>query len=238
MKLHLNIAWMWAPKGALKILSQGSICTPSGIMHPVMLHPNMLQSTLVTDGKCGWPSPKLFIHLKWKKTHRQVRKCSKIFNIFLFLILMLLFCTVHILLGTSVGKVDATLNTPTPITYSVQEDDGESLFLLSPLSGEFILSRSLDFEAQSLYVLTVMARQGDSQVSSVRVYFNVLDVNDNPPVFSWGTFSAFLLEDTGIGTCFLTLNVSDKDAGKNINSSPIMNKNITYDSLWTRVQKH
>lgn len=122
------------------------------------------------------------------------------------------------LTGTSVGKVDTVLKTPTPITYSVLEDDGESLFLLSPLSGEFLLSRSLDFEAQSLYVLTVMVRQGDSRVSSVSVYFNVLDVNDNPPIFSQGSFSAFLLEDTRVGTCFLSLNVSDKDSGKNKNT--------------------
>lgn len=112
------------------------------------------------------------------------------------------------------GKVETVFETLTPITYSVQEDDGEYLFLLSPLSGEFLLSRSLDFEAQSFYILTVVVQQGDSQVSSVRVYFNVLDVNDNPPVFGQGTFSASLLEDARVGTCFLSLNVSDKDDGK------------------------
>uniref|UniRef100_A0A672ZEU3 Cadherin domain-containing protein n=1 Tax=Sphaeramia orbicularis TaxID=375764 RepID=A0A672ZEU3_9TELE len=63
-------------------------------------------------------------------------------------------------------------------------------------------------------VLSVVAQQGDSQVSSVRVYFNVLDVNDNPPVFSKDDFSASLLENTRVGTCFLSFNVSDKDDGK------------------------
>lgn len=104
--------------------------------------------------------------------------------------------------------------TLTPIKYSVQEDDGENLFLLSPFSGEFLLSRSLDFEAQRFYILSVVVEQGDSPVSSVRVYFNVLDVNDNPPVFSQETFSASLLEDARVGTCFLSLNVSDKDEGE------------------------
>ncbi|XP_076591267.1 protocadherin Fat 4-like [Chaetodon auriga] len=117
--------------------------------------------------------------------------------------------------GTVVGKVETVFETLTPITYAVQEDDGENLFLLSPLSGEFLLSRSLDFEAQSFYILTVAAQQGDSQVSSVRVYFNVLDVNDNPPVFGQETFSASLLEDARVGTCFLSLNVSDRDEGGN-----------------------
>lgn len=112
------------------------------------------------------------------------------------------------------GKVATVFENLTPITYSVWEDDGESLFLLSPLSGDFLLSRSLDFEEQRFYILTVAAQQGDVQVSSVRVYFNVLDVNNNPPVFSQDTFYASLLEDTGVGTCFLSLNVSDKDDGK------------------------
>ncbi|KAK2846750.1 hypothetical protein Q5P01_009749 [Channa striata] len=117
--------------------------------------------------------------------------------------------------GTVVGKVEIAFESLTPITYSVQEDDGENLFLLSPLSGEFLLSRSLDFEAQRFYILTVAVQQGDSQVSSVRVYFNVLDVNDNPPVFSQEAFYAYLSEDAQVGTCFLSVNVSDKDDGDN-----------------------
>lgn len=118
------------------------------------------------------------------------------------------------LAGTVVGKVVTEFENLMPITYSVKEDDGESLFLLSPLSGEFLVSRSLDFEMQRFYILTVAVRQGDLALSSVRVYFNVLDVNDNPPVFSQDTFYASLPEDTQVGTCFLFLNVSDKDDGK------------------------
>ncbi|KAK5868871.1 hypothetical protein PBY51_009848 [Eleginops maclovinus] len=95
--------------------------------------------------------------------------------------------------GTVVGKVETVFEALTPIKYSVQEDDGENLFLLSPFSGEFLLSRSLDFEAQRFYILTVVVQQGDSQ----------------------DTFSALLLEDTVVGTCFLPLNVSDKDDGNN-----------------------
>lgn len=120
----------------------------------------------------------------------------------------------NVLAGTVVGKVETMFESLTTITYSVQEDDGENLFLLSPLSGEFLLSRSLDFETQRFFILTVVVQQGDLQVSSVRVYFNVLDVNDNPPVFSEDNFSASLLEDTRVGTCFLSLNVSDKDDGE------------------------
>ncbi|KAM9733774.1 protocadherin Fat 4 [Menidia menidia] len=117
--------------------------------------------------------------------------------------------------GTIVGKVETLFESPTPITYSVQEDDGENLFLLSPFSGEFLLSRSLDFETQRFYIITVEVQQGEAQVSGVRVYFNVLDVNDNPPAFSQDDYSASVPENMHAGSCFLSLNVSDKDDGEN-----------------------
>lgn len=118
------------------------------------------------------------------------------------------------LTGTVVGKLETGFESLTPITFSVQEDDGENLFLLNPFSGEFLLSRGLDFEAQRFYILSVVAQPGESRGSGVRVYFNVLDVNDNPPVFRQGAFAASLLEDARVGTCFLPLNVSDNDDGK------------------------
>uniref|UniRef100_A0A3P9I6A7 Si:dkey-1m11.5 n=1 Tax=Oryzias latipes TaxID=8090 RepID=A0A3P9I6A7_ORYLA len=112
---------------------------------------------------------------------------------------------------TVVGKVESQFESLRPLRLSVQADDGNNLFLLNPISGEFLLSRSLDFERQKFYILTVELQLGDSQVSSVRVYFNVLDVNDNPPVFSQENVTVSLLEDSAAGTCFLSLNVSDKD---------------------------
>ncbi|KAK7883342.1 hypothetical protein WMY93_029516 [Mugilogobius chulae] len=119
------------------------------------------------------------------------------------------------LAGTVVGKLEVPLTSPTPITFSVLEDDGQNLFLLSPLSGEFLLSRGLDFETQSLFILSVGAQMGHDLVSSIRVYFNVLDVNDNPPVFSQEAISLSLQENMWTGACFLALNVSDKDEEKN-----------------------
>uniref|UniRef100_A0AAV2J4J1 Uncharacterized protein n=1 Tax=Knipowitschia caucasica TaxID=637954 RepID=A0AAV2J4J1_KNICA len=114
--------------------------------------------------------------------------------------------------GTVVGQLEGP-QSPTPITFSVLEDDGQNLFLLSPLSGEFLLSRGLDFETQSLFILTVGAQMRLDSVTSIRVYFNVLDVNDNPPLFSRDVVSLSLQENMWTGACFLTLNVSDKDAG-------------------------
>lgn len=97
--------------------------------------------------------------------------------------------------------------------YSVLEDDGDGLFLLNPHSGKFLLSRMLDFEAEKFYILTAAAQYKDSQLTMVRVYFNVADINDNPPVFKLNVYSVSLQEDARIGLCFFNLNVSDDDDG-------------------------
>ncbi|XP_029485746.2 protocadherin Fat 4 [Oncorhynchus nerka] len=119
--------------------------------------------------------------------------------------------------GTIVGNVEAgePSKGSTNTIFSVLEDDGEGLFLLSRLSGDFLLSRSLDYETQRLYILTVVVKHGDLGASRVRVYFNVLDVNDNLPVFRLDSYSVSVPEDSPVGTCFLDLNVSDADDGMN-----------------------
>ncbi|XP_016430333.1 protocadherin Fat 4-like [Sinocyclocheilus rhinocerous] len=116
--------------------------------------------------------------------------------------------------GTIVGHVEAVYSEENETSvYSVQEDDGDGFFLLNPHSGEFLLSRALDFEMECYYILTAAAQQGDSELTRVRVYFSVIDVNDNPPVFSQNAFSASIPEDSPVGMCFLNLNVSDPDEG-------------------------
>ena len=63
-------------------------------------------------------------------------------------------------------------------------------------------------------VCVCVCTDSPAQTSSVAVAVKVLDVNDNPPEFKPDTYFASLLEDAAIGTCFLLLNVHDKDAGE------------------------
>ena len=99
------------------------------------------------------------------------------------------------------------------ITYSVSEDDEDGLFFLNPVTGVFNLTRTLDYEAQQYYVLTVRAEDGGGQFSTIRVYFNVLAVNDNPPLFSLSSHSTSLMENLPPGSTVLVFNVTDADDG-------------------------
>ncbi|XP_041054608.1 protocadherin Fat 4 [Carcharodon carcharias] len=117
--------------------------------------------------------------------------------------------------GTVVGLVTASAPNQgvDDKVYAIQEDDGNGLFVINPATGNFTLTRSLDFESAKYYILTVKAANTDGQFSVIRVYFNVLDINDNPPVFNPDSYSINIMENVPIGTSVLTLNVTDADEG-------------------------
>ncbi|XP_043530022.1 protocadherin Fat 4 isoform X1 [Chiloscyllium plagiosum] len=110
---------------------------------------------------------------------------------------------------------DADSGTNGEITYMVEEDDKDGVFFLNSVTGVFNLTQTLDYEKQPYYILTVRAEDGGGQFSTVRVYFNVLDVNDNPPVFSPSTYSAAVLENLPPGLSILTVKATDADDGPN-----------------------
>lgn len=99
------------------------------------------------------------------------------------------------------------------VTYSIDEDDEDSTFLLNPVTGVFNVTRPLDYESQQFYILTVQAQDGGDLFSSVRVYFNILDINDNPPVFNSSVYSTSILETLKPGASVLTVSARDADDG-------------------------
>ncbi|KAL4641609.1 protocadherin Fat 4 [Arapaima gigas] len=101
------------------------------------------------------------------------------------------------------------------ITYSLEEEDDDMVFLLNPVTGVFNVTRPLDYEVQQFYVLTARAADGGGQASSVRVYFNVLDINDNSPIFNNSVCSASIMENIPPGSSVISVKASDADDGPN-----------------------
>lgn len=99
------------------------------------------------------------------------------------------------------------------VTYSLEEEDEDETFLLNPVTGVFNVTRPLDYEVQQFYILTAKARDGGGQASTVRVYFNVLDVNDNPPVFNTSVYSTSVSESLPVGSSIVAVGASDPDDG-------------------------
>ncbi|XP_051810286.1 protocadherin alpha-10-like [Acanthochromis polyacanthus] len=95
--------------------------------------------------------------------------------------------------------------------FSLATHKGESL------TPELVLQKVLDREKQSVIRLTLTAVDGGTPAKSgsMTIIINVLDANDNPPVFSQTLYKASVYENVKIGTSIITLNATDLDAGQN-----------------------
>ncbi|XP_076020965.1 protocadherin alpha-3-like [Genypterus blacodes] len=84
-------------------------------------------------------------------------------------------------------------------------------------SAELILQKALDREKQAVIDLTLTAVDGGKPPKSgtLQIKVNVLDVNDNSPVFSKNLYKVRLVENAPIGTALLTLSATDLDDGVN-----------------------
>ncbi|KAM3612508.1 uncharacterized protein V6R79_009464 [Siganus canaliculatus] len=85
------------------------------------------------------------------------------------------------------------------------------------ISPELVLQKVLDREKQSMIRLILTAIDGGTPAKSgsMTILVNVLDINDNPPVFSQTLYKASVYENVKIGTSIITLNATDLDAGEN-----------------------
>ncbi|OWF51064.1 cadherin-related tumor suppressor-like [Mizuhopecten yessoensis] len=121
---------------------------------------------------------------------------------------------------TTIGRVDATdndLGVNGGVSYTLLTQFGGDMFDLDPNQGTFTLKSQLDFEQMQLYVLTVEARDhGDPSLSStVSVFMNVKDINDNSPTFDPASFSTKIFENVTVDSSIITVSASDSDSGVN-----------------------
>ncbi|CAK6956622.1 protocadherin alpha-8-like [Scomber scombrus] len=80
-----------------------------------------------------------------------------------------------------------------------------------------VLQKSLDREAAVSHSLVLTALDGGKPPKSgdMNILVNVLDVNDNTPIFSEDIYSVMLDENAPIGTTVIQVNATDLDDGQN-----------------------
>ncbi|XP_037833451.1 protocadherin alpha-8-like [Kryptolebias marmoratus] len=90
-----------------------------------------------------------------------------------------------------------------------KEDDGKIPIL--------VLQKSLDREITRGISLVLTALDGGKPPKSgdMKIFVNVLDVNDNTPIFSKNAYSASLFENAPVGTTVIQVNATDMDDGQN-----------------------
>ncbi|KAM4621840.1 protocadherin alpha-3-like [Polymixia lowei] len=80
-----------------------------------------------------------------------------------------------------------------------------------------VLQTPLDRESESSVALLLTAIDGGKPPRSgeMRITVDVLDVNDNPPVFNKDSYSVQLNENSPVGTTVIQVNATDLDEGSN-----------------------
>uniref|UniRef100_A0A3B5KRD6 Cadherin domain-containing protein n=1 Tax=Xiphophorus couchianus TaxID=32473 RepID=A0A3B5KRD6_9TELE len=119
--------------------------------------------------------------------------------------------------------------------YSLKPTDNFVLKVENEADGnkkvEMILHKPLDREKEEEISLLLKAVDGgEPQMSgTVKIYVTVLDVNDNPPVFTQSVYKATIAENSQKGTTLTTVSASDADKGINGKNSYALSTSI--DSL-------
>ena len=121
----------------------------------------------------------------------------------------------NVTIGTELDlNILATSSDDTAITYSITSGSITD-FIIDSTSGVISTAQSLDYEAQEVYQFSIGATDQGSRTSATTVTITVLDVNDNPPIFSQSVYSVTVPEDIAIGTVILIIAVTDADSSTN-----------------------
>uniref|UniRef100_A0A8C9XFN4 Cadherin domain-containing protein n=1 Tax=Sander lucioperca TaxID=283035 RepID=A0A8C9XFN4_SANLU len=85
------------------------------------------------------------------------------------------------------------------------------------VSAELVLQKALDREKQPVITLLLTAIDGGKppRSGSLQIHVNVLDANDNIPIFSKSLYKERVSENTAHGAVIMKLNATDLDEGMN-----------------------
>lgn len=94
-------------------------------------------------------------------------------------------------IGTKIGDVEATdrdFGIFGEIEYTLT-GFGSNMFKTDKNKGGVYVAQLLDYEKQKSYSLTLLAKDGGGKGTSASIFVDVLDVNDNAPIFEASEYS-------------------------------------------------
>ncbi|XP_049324637.1 protocadherin alpha-13 isoform X4 [Astyanax mexicanus] len=127
---------------------------------------------------------------------------------------------------------DLDIGTNSVKTYMLSPNEHFSVDVQSygeqSVSAELVLQKPLDREKQSVIKLILTAVDGGKPAKSgtMEIIVNVLDINDNNPVFSKPLYKVKIKENAPFGTKILTVTATDPDDG------------VNGDIVYTLVEQH
>ncbi|XP_076130098.1 protocadherin-16 [Alosa pseudoharengus] len=103
------------------------------------------------------------------------------------------------------------------VSYRIQTGNTAGRFSLNPNTGSLSILKALDREEQETFNLTIVAEDhGTPQHSTTQVLsVQVIDVNDEAPLFEKSQFEAQIQENQEPGSTVLIVSATDRDQGTN-----------------------
>lgn len=86
------------------------------------------------------------------------------------------------------------------------------------------------------YIMTVQAQDAGKPMlsSTVTVYINVIDENDNAPVFETNSYNVDVYENATVNTVVASVMATDRDSGKHTQTLIPMCALCTYIGIWRK----
>lgn len=107
--------------------------------------------------------------------------------------------------------LDADEGNNARIRYSLTGSES-SAFVINPGNGKITTKTSLDYEQEQSYSFEVVATDGGGLEGKQTVTVNIVDVNDNAPIFG-GPYSKRISEGANVGANVITVKATDRDSG-------------------------
>ncbi|XP_026152475.1 protocadherin Fat 3a isoform X3 [Mastacembelus armatus] len=129
--------------------------------------------------------------------------------------------TENIVVGTSVTTVSAV--SQSTLTYDIKQGNTNHVFQINQYSGVITTQRPLDFETTASYTLIVQATNMAGMASNATLLIQVVDENDNPPVFQQLHYHGSISEAAPVNSVVLNsddspLVIKATDADRNQNA--------------------
>jgi len=123
-------------------------------------------------------------------------------------------------IGTSVISLSAI--SQSTLVYEVKDGNADGIFTINPYSGVITSQKALDYERASFYQLIVQATNMAGMASNATVNIQIVDENDNPPVFLCSQYSGSISEAAPVNSVVrsgnnspLVIRATDADSNQN-----------------------
>lgn len=123
-----------------------------------------------------------------------------------------------------IAKIHSDCAANQPVTYHISgvgiDQPPYGIFIINQKTGEINITSIVDREVTPVFIIYCRAlnAQGQDLENPLALRVRVLDINDNPPVFSMTTFVGQIEENSNANTLVMKLNATDADEPNNLNS--------------------